>query len=69
MCSGTSFIVEKISPLAGLELGTARSVGHRLTELPGLLPFLNSPKYLDTSYKMDLGFWDCFGRKNPLSYN
>ena len=28
-----------------------------------VLPFLNNPKLLDPSYKMDLGFWDCFGRK------
>ena len=28
-----------------------------------VLPFLNSPKDLDPSYKMDLDFWDCFGRK------
>ena len=25
--------------------------------------FLNSPKNLDASYKTDLDFWDCFGRK------
>ena len=23
----------------------------------------NNPKDLDPSYKMDLDFWDCFGRK------
>ena len=28
-----------------------------------VLPFLNNPKDLDLSYKMDLDFWDCFGRK------
>ena len=28
-----------------------------------VLPFLNNPKDLDPSYKMDLNFWDCFGRK------
>ena len=28
-----------------------------------VLPFLNNPKYLDPSYKMDLDIWDCFGRK------
>ena len=28
LCNGTPFTVEKISPRAGLELGTARSVGH-----------------------------------------
>ena len=33
-----------------------------------VLPFLNNPKDLDLSYKMDLGFWDFFGEKNPLSY-
>ena len=33
-----------------------------------VLPFLNNPKDLDPSYKMDLDFWDCFGRKK-LSYN
>ena len=25
-------------------------------------PFQNNPKILDPSYKMDLEFWDCFGR-------
>ena len=35
-----------------------------------VLPFLNNPKNLDPSYKMDLDFWDCFGRdKKTLSYN
>ena len=29
-------------------------------------PFLNSSKDLDTSYKMDLDLWDCFGRKNSI---
>ena len=29
-----------------------------------ILPFLNNPKDLDPSYKMDLDFWHCFGRKN-----
>ena len=34
-----------------------------------VLPFLNSPKDLDPSYKMDLDFWDCFGRKQKtVSY-
>ena len=33
MCNGTPFTVEKISPRAVLELGTARSVGQRLTHL------------------------------------
>ena len=28
-----------------------------------VLPFLNNPKDLDPSYKMDLDFQDCFGRK------
>ena len=28
-----------------------------------VLPFLNNPKDLDPSYKTDLDFWDCFGRK------
>ena len=32
------------------------------------LPFLNNPKDLDPSYKMDLDFWDCFGRKKTPSY-
>ena len=32
-------------------------------------PFLNSPKDLDPSYKMDLDLWDCFGRKKTPSYN
>ena len=28
-----------------------------------VLPFLNNPKDLDPSYKMDKDFWDCFGKK------
>ena len=31
------------------------------------IPFLNNPNDLDLSYKTDLDFWDCFGRKKPLS--
>ena len=31
-----------------------------------VLPFLNNPKGLDPSYKTDLDFWDCFGRKKIL---
>ena len=31
MCNGTPFTVEKSSPRAGLEPGSARSVGQRLT--------------------------------------
>ena len=34
-----------------------------------ILPFLNNPKDLDPSYKMDLDLLDCFGRKITLSYN
>ena len=33
-----------------------------------VLPFLNKPKDLDPSYKTDLDFWDCFGRKKTPSY-
>ena len=33
------------------------------------LPILNNPKDLDPSYKMDLDFWDYFGREKTLSYN
>ena len=28
-----------------------------------VLSFLNNPKDLDLSYKTDLDFWDCLGRK------
>ena len=31
MCNGTPFTVEKNTPRAGLELGTARPAGQRLT--------------------------------------
>ena len=31
LCNGKLFTAEKISPRTGLELGTARSVGHHLT--------------------------------------
>ena len=27
------------------------------------IPYQNNPKNLDPSYKMDLDFWDCFGRE------
>ena len=33
------------------------------------LPFLNNPKCLDLSYKTDLDFCNCFGRKITPSYN
>ena len=33
------------------------------------LPILNNPKCLDLSYKTDLDFWNCFGRKITPSYN
>ena len=33
-----------------------------------VFPFQNNPKDLDPSYKMDLDFWDCFGRENPILY-
>ena len=32
VCNGIPFTVEEISPQAGLEPGTARSVGQRLTQ-------------------------------------
>ena len=32
-----------------------------------VLPFLNNPKDLDLSYKTDLDFWDCFGKKKNLN--
>ena len=28
-----------------------------------VLPFLNNPKDLDPSYKMDLDLWDCLGKE------
>ena len=33
-----------------------------------VLPFLNNPKDLDPSYKMDLAFWDPFGREKKLCH-
>ena len=33
-----------------------------------VLSFLNNPKDLDASYRMDLDFWDCLEGKS-LSYN
>ena len=33
-----------------------------------VLPFPNNAKDLDLSYKMDLDFWDCFGREKTPSY-
>ena len=34
-----------------------------------VLPFLNNPKDLDPSYKIDLDFFYCFGREKNPSYN
>ena len=31
-----------------------------------VLPFLNNPKDLDATYRMDTDFWDCFGRKKLI---
>ena len=31
-----------------------------------MVPFLNNPKDLDPSYKTDLDFLDCLGRKKTL---
>ena len=31
-----------------------------------VLPFLNKPKDLDPSYKMNLDIWDCFAREKKL---
>ena len=39
MCNGTPFTVGKISPRAGLEPGTARSVGQHLTHSATGAPF------------------------------
>ena len=33
------------------------------------LLFANNPNNLDPSYKMDLDFWDCFGREKSISYS
>ena len=33
-----------------------------------VLPFINNPKDLDLTYKTDLDFWDCFGRKISPTY-
>ena len=30
--------------------------------------FLNNPKNLDMSYKMDLDLWDCVGRVKAFSF-
>ena len=29
--------------------------------------YIHYPKNLDSSFKMDLGFWDYFGREKPIS--
>ena len=34
-----------------------------------MLPFLNKPKDLDPSYKMDLDIWNSFGMKKTLFYS
>ena len=42
------------------------------SELPSALRlgflFLNSPKYLDPSYRTDLGIWDCFQKRKTPSH-
>ena len=42
MCNGTPFAAEKISPWAGLEPGTAGSVGQRLTHWATGTPFYDA---------------------------
>ena len=34
-----------------------------------VFPFKNKSKNLDPSYKMDLEFWDCFGKKKKKKKN
>ena len=60
MCNGTPFTIEKISPRAGLELGTARSVGHRLTHsATGATDqnrmFANIEKWSEIGYNKNVG--------------
>ena len=47
-------------PLEWLQI--TKSVLWNFAIIP-ILPFLDNPKDLDPSYKMDLDLWDCFGRK------
>ena len=50
-------------PLEWLQI--TKSVLWNFAIIP-ILPFLNNPKDLDLSCKMDLDLWDCFGRKLHL---
>ena len=52
-------------PLERLQI--TKSVLWNFAIIP-ISPFLNNPKDLDPSYKMDLDLWDCFGRKKPKKY-
>ena len=68
-CVGTSQAVW-IPYLCGYKTGfpLSRMTTYNLISLLSfaliqVLPFLNNPKDVDPSYKMDLEFWDCFGRK------
>ena len=40
-------------------------ISYFITLFP-VFPFQNNPKTLDPSYKMDLEFWDCFGRESIM---
>ena len=59
-------IRQVFSPLEWLQI--TKLVLRNLAIIP-ILPFLNNPKDLDLSYKMDLDLSDCFGREKTLSYN
>ena len=52
-----------LSRILNLYLANSRGTILVIQGIILVLPFLNSPNDLDPSYKMDLDFWDCFGRK------
>ena len=48
--------------------GTWEDLSYLFDNKKEVSSFLYNPKILDPSYKMDLDFWDFFGRQN-LSYS
>ena len=58
-CCNTGFTLPK-------QAQRSRSILYDGSRFLGL--FWNNPRDLDLSYKMDLDFWDCFGRKKTVLY-
>ena len=56
--------IRLVSPLSRMNTNNKIMQSYEIIVTIQVLPFPNNPKDLDNpSYKMDLDFWDCLGRK------